>query len=544
MRTLKTLTLLSLFSAFLFSSCTKDIEVEELSAVPAKAKGLKQSGTSFNRVTTIDVGGLGAAEISAFDPKTDRLFVVNVEYLEEEDENDDEIITQLKSEISVFDISEVDNPEYLTSISITGGSPNSVAVQDGKLAVAVEDSNKQANGRVEIYDTSTFQPVISYTVGALPDMVTFSPNGKYIVVANEGEPSQDYLVDPKGSVSIIKPANGQVTTLDFEAFNDQEASLEQQGFRVFGEGPGGPATLAEDVEPEYVVISDNSRIAWVSLQENNGVARINLNTATIEAIYPLGFKDYNDPWNAIDPNDRDNVKILREVPVFGMFQPDGMAYAKIGGMDIVVTANEGDARDYEAFSEEERLDDITLDPSIVNKTIFGDLETLLQPENLGDRLEITTTLGDEDGDGLYEELYSYGARSFSIWSGTGQLLYDSGNDVGTKTLALTPDRFNDNDGRSDAKGGEPESVAILEVNPNQFLLFVGLERNDQVLVYDISNPYQPEFLDILSNIGVDEAPEGLLVVEAKDSPTGNALLIVSNEDSGTVSIYQNGGLEL
>jgi hypothetical protein len=279
----------------------------------------------------------------------------------------------------------------------------------------------------------------------------------------------------------------------------------------------------------------------VSLQENNGLARVNLVSNQIEAIYPLGFKDYSDPFNSIDPSDRDGIKELRTVPAFGMYQPDGIAYANIKGEGIIVTANEGDARDYDAFSEEERIEDLDLDP-----IAFPNAAELQLEENLG-RLEITTTLGDIDGDGDYDELYSYGARSFSIWSETGQLIYDSGNDIGQQTLRLTPDRFNDNDGRSDAKGGEPESVAILQLRNNKWLLFVGLERNDQVLVYDISNPYRPRFLQILSNGGDevgDLAPEGLLVVSEEDSPTGKALLIVSNEDSGTVSIYQNGELEL
>jgi hypothetical protein len=509
MNTMKKLPLLCLALAGLATSCNK---WDDFPGAPGKGKGPKKGDTRFEQVATIQIGGETAAEISAFDPKTKKLFTVNAE----------------ANQISVTDLSEVASPLPVAPIQLAGGTANSVAIHGGILAIAVENTDKQANGSVLVYDTETQQQLAVYPVGPLPDMVTFSPNGKFIVVANEGEPNDDYTVDPKGSVSIIKQATGEVRTLEFDAFNGQEAALESQGFRVFGPG----ADLSMDVEPEYVVISDNSRTAWVSLQENNGIARIDLNSGTIEGIYPLGFKDYSDPFNAIDPSDRDDLKELRPVPAFGMFQPDGMAYVKIRGMDFVITANEGDARDYDGFSEEARVEDILLDP-----TVFPNAGELQAEANLG-RLEITTTLGDADGDGDYDEIYSYGARSFSIWSGTGDLVYDSGNDIAAQTLALTPDRFNDDDGRSDAKGGEPEAVAVLEVNPNQYLLFVGLERNDQILVYDISNPYQPEFLDILSHPG-DEAPEGLIVVEAKDSPSGKALVIVSNEDSGTVTIYQN-----
>lgn len=466
----------------------------------------------FEYKNTIQVGGEAASEISAFCSETNKLFVVNVE----------------SSEISVFDISDINQPITLSSIPVTNGSPNSVAVHDGLLAVAVEASPKQLPGSIKVYDTDSQQLTASYTVGALPDMVTFSPNGQYIVSANEGEPNDDYTNDPEGSVSIIKTATGAVTTLTFEAFNGQENQLREQGFRIFGPG----ASVAQDLEPEYVAISDNSSTAWVSLQENNGMAKINLNTKQIEGLYPLGFKDHSLEVNSLDASDKDDIKELKTWPVLGMYQPDAIAYAKINGQDLIFSANEGDARDYDGYSEEERVDDLNLDPSI-----YAPSENYQEEENLG-RLKTTTANGDTDGDGLVDQIYSYGGRSFSVWSGNGELLYDSGNEIGARTLAETPERFNDDDGRSDDKGAEPESVTLLELPGKRFYLFVGLERNDQVLVYDVSNPMQPEFIQILDHAG-DEAPEGVLVIPSKESPSGKDLLVISNEDSGTVSIYEN-----
>jgi len=472
----------------------------------------KNFEVNFQHKSTIKVGGETASEISAYDSKNKKLFVVNVEL----------------KQISVFNLSDLDNPVEESPIVLSSGSPNSVAVHKGKLAVAVEADFKQNPGSILVFDTDSNTLINSYQVGALPDMVTFSPNGKYIVSANEGEPSDDYTVDPNGTISVIDLELGTINTLNFDAFSSQQSELEAQGFRVFGPG----ATMSTDIEPEYIAVSDNSNYAWVTLQENNGVAKVNLETKIIEAIYPLGFKDYNLAGNEIDASDKDDIKALTNWPVYGVFMPDAISYLKVNGIEYFITANEGDSRDYSGFSEEERIKDVVLDP-----TAFPNADVLQKSANLG-RLKITSTLGDTDGDGDYDKLYSYGARSFTVWTGNGQVVYDSGNDIATQTLNLTPERFNDNDDRSDDKGAEPETVEILKLQGNKYILFVGLERNDQIMVYDISNPAQPVFLDILSHQG-DEAPEGLLAISAVDSPNGKDLLIVSNEDSGTVTIYEN-----
>ncbi|OEJ99100.1 alkaline phosphatase [Flavivirga aquatica] len=468
---------------------------------------------NFQYKTTINVGGEGASEISAYDAVSKKLFTVNVE----------------STQISVNNISNINAPVKETPIDVSSfGSPNSVAVYDGKLAVAVEADPKQNPGKILVYNTADNSLLKQFTVGALPDMVTFSKNGNLIISANEGEPNKDYTIDPMGTISIIDLLDDSVKTLDFTSFNSQKASLEAQGFRVFGPG----ATLAQDIEPEYITVSEDSNTAWVSLQENNGIAKVNLTSKIIEAIYPLGYKDYNATGNNIDASDKDNVTELKNWPVLGIYQPDAITSASINGVEYVFSANEGDSRDYDGFSEEERVDDLTLD-----ETIYPVSSDFQNEANLG-RLKTTTTLGDIDNDGDIDQIYSYGARSFSVWSANGNLLYDSGNSIAVETLKATPARFNDNDKRSDDKGAEPEAVEVLNIGNERYILFVGLERNDQVLMYDVTNPIAPIFLDILSHTG-DEAPEGLLVINAEDSPNGKDLLVVSNEDSGTISFYEN-----
>ncbi|NAS31519.1 alkaline phosphatase [Flavobacteriaceae bacterium R38] len=502
-----------LFFLLFLIACSDDDD----NNTPDPGSGPVNTEVDFQFANTIDVGGEASAEITAFDPSTNKIFIVN---------NDDNLGL---SEISVYDISDINTPVKGVSIDISAtGAPNSVAVSNGVLAVAVEAPIKQNQGSVLVYNTDSQVLQATYTVGALPDMVTFTPDGTSILVANEGEPNDEYTIDPKGSISIIDVASGNVTTLEFDAFNNQEAALEAEGFRVFGPG----ATLAEDVEPEFITVSDDSQTAYVVLQENNGIAVVDLTSNQITEILPLGLKDYSLLGNEIDPSDRDDLKELRSVPAFGIFQPDAIAFTSISGTDYVITANEGDARDYDGFSEEERVEDLTLDP-----TVFPNAATLQEVTNLG-RLEVTNVNGDTDNDNDFDQIVSFGARSFTIWDTSGNIIYDSGNEIASRTLSLTPDRFNDDDGRSDAKGAEPEAVTVLNLGNERYILFVGLERNDQVLVYDITNPASPQFLQILSRAD-DEAPEGLLVIPAADSPSGKDLLLVSNEDSGTVTIFEN-----
>lgn len=486
-------------------SCQNDDD--SVSEVPVN------TSVNFQYKSTINVGGEGAAEISAYDEVSKKLFITNSE----------------SNIISIYNIENLETPIEETAINLSAfGAPNSVATYNGKLAVAVEAPIKQNPGKILVYNTTNLALINQYTVGALPDMVTFSKDGGLILSANEGEPNDDYTVDPVGSVSIINLADNTVNTLGFESFNAQESALETQGFRVFGPG----ADLAKDVEPEYITISEDSKTAWVSLQENNGIAKINLVSKTIEAIYPLGYKDYNQLGNEIDASDKDLETVLKNWNVKGIYQPDAIVAVNIGGIEYVISANEGDSRDYDGFSEEERVEDLILDTTVY--PVSGDYQNEI---NLG-RLKTTTTLGDTDNDNDVDQIYSYGARSFSIWSANGNLVYDSGNSIATETLAMTPARFNDEDKRSDDKGAEPESVDVLNIGNQRYILFVGLERTDQVMVYDITNPLSPTFLTILSHSG-DEAPEGLLVISADKSPSGKDLLVVSNEDSGTVSFYEN-----
>jgi hypothetical protein len=467
----------------------------------------KEDPGTFTEIGSIDIGDAGAAEITAYDPATKKLFVVN---------------NGTVNKIDVLDFSNPAAPVAISSISMApiGGLVNSLDVSKGVLAAAVEAVNKQEPGKVALFNTGDYTLIKTVTVGALPDMVTYSPDGKYIVTANEGEPATDYYNDPEGTVSIISVKdNYAVTTIGFGAFAGQQAALMEKGLRVFGPG----ASFAQDMEPEYVAISSDSRTAWVTLQENNAIARIDLQTKAVTDIFPLGFKHYNVAANAIDPSDRDGGIAFKQQPVYGMYQPDAIAFYLAGSTPLLFTANEGDAREYNAFAEIKRVKDLTLDP-----TAFPDGG--LKSDALLGRLHVTTTLGDLDKDGDFDALYSLGARSFSVWNGiNGQQLYDSGNELDLR--AATAGVYDD--GRSDDKGVEPEGLTIGEVNKRP-VLFVGLERADAVAVYDVSNTGTPRFLKLLP---CGDAPEGILFITAKDSPTRSSLLVVSSENDGVIKVY-------
>jgi hypothetical protein len=901
-------------------------------------------------------GGVGAAEISAFDPKTKRLFVVNFS----------------AAAIDVLDLSDPTQPKKLFAIDVKpyGASANSVAVRDGLVAVAVEASPKTDPGKAVFFDADG-KFINAVTVGALPDMLTFTPNGQKVLVANEGEPNDDYSVDPLGSVSIIDLKGGaknltqaNVKQVTFESF-DNNGSLDAS-IRIFGQKKSGEkSTLAEDLEPEYIAVSHDSKKAWVTCQENNAIAVLDIEAGVFTDLFGLGFKDHNliettlktyefqnlpvlgktekgqeillggfsglwfegkdpsgklnfvthtdrgpnaeptgllrpfllpnftpeivrfevnphngkvtikeriplrvskdvkltglpnitlgggaanspyndetpvdlfnqmlplDPlgadlegivvdkdgsfWmvdeyrpaiyhfdakgvlikryvpigtaaaagkpagtygeevlpavlaqrrqnrgfealamdggklyafiqsplrnpatlsnatlngmrnirivefdpatnatkqyiyimdnpnlggvgntradkigdavalsngeflvierdddavpddpesliekkiyrfkignatdvsaftgnvgatgktvdqltqaellangirpiaktlyadlntvgynkvqkveglalidkntvavlndndfgvsditidtnagtfernsppepivlgiinvlgnNALDASDRDNAINITNWPVKGMYQPDGIAAFRHKGQTFLITANEGDAREWGAFNEEARVSSLTLDP-----TKFPNAATLKQNANLG-RLTVTNKMGDWDNDGDFDELFVFGARSVSIWTEFGQLVWDSGDTLERITAASNPADFNSNnnangtfDTRSDNKGPEPEDVKVAQLWGRTFA-FVGLERIGGVVVFDITDPCNPDFVQYINTRNFtgapgDLGPEGLLVIEAHDSPTKNPLLVVCNEISGTIRIFE------
>ncbi|BAY93855.1 MULTISPECIES: choice-of-anchor I family protein [unclassified Tolypothrix] len=492
--------------------------------------------TNNNTSTLQKVGGFtsaNGAEISAFDPGSDRLFVV------------------AGTTVEIYNVS---NTGALTAAgSLTPGFtaptgteiiPNSVAVKNGTVAVAYAIRNTatgaQLLGQVGFFNAANGSFLNSVEVGNLPDMLTFTPDGTKVLTANEGEPNsygQANSFDPEGSVSIINLANGvanaTVQTAGFTAFNSQIDALKAAGVRIFGPG----STVAQDVEPEYIAFSGDGTKAYVTLQENNAIAILDIASATITDILPLGVKNHNLPGNGIDASDRDGGINIQNWPVVGLYQPDAIASFTANGQTYYITANEGDARDYTGFSEEVRVGgEYVLDP-----TVFPNAATLKNNANLG-RLNVTSASGDTDGDGDFDRIEAFGARSFSIWDASGKQVFDSGDQLEQITASKVPTLFNSEglaagfDTRSDNKGPEPEGVAIGVIN-NRTYAFIGLERTGDVIIYEVTNPNKPTFVQYI-NTPEDVAVEGLTFISAADSPTGKPLLVTTNEVSRTVAVFE------
>jgi 2',3'-cyclic-nucleotide 2'-phosphodiesterase / 3'-nucleotidase / 5'-nucleotidase len=473
---------------------------------------------------------------------------------------------------------------------------NSCAVADNTLAVAVEVFDYQerihADGYVAFYDVSSGgAPVFirAIKVGPQPDSIVFTHDGMRLLVAGEGETTLQEkngdateAKDPEGSISVIsRPpagwksvASANAITLWFQDFNDGGARAGERPPELHRIGPEG-ITWSQMFEPEYIAPSPDDKTAWVVLQEMNAIMILDLaDVPSIREIRYLGVKDGLLPGNEFDASDFDGLDPLgadkttrgrvriAHWPVYLLYQPDTIkAYTAINGKTYYVTANEGDPRNEDwGWQEHVAVSALKLDP----KAFPGiDVGVLKRNDMLG-RLFVTKTAGDANGDGLYENLYAFGARSFSVWDEDGKLVFDSGNDFERTTAKLYGEYYNDwskeflPEGNSPWKGPEPEALSIGKISvpkrgggtgyEDRWFAFIGSEKISGWWIYDITDPTNTEFVTYFSNrdpklppdkdTEADLGPEGSVFVSAADSPTGKPLLIAGNEVSSTTSVYE------
>lgn len=492
------------------------------------------SQIELNYIGSFDPSGTNnsTCEIVVHDSATQRLFTTSA----------------VAGFLDIIDFSDPTMPSVISSVDMNSyGGVTSVAVKNGIVAVASPNADETQNGSVVFFDTNgTFLKQV--TVGALPDMITFSPDGTKVLTANEGQPNTDYSIDPEGSVSIIDISGGivsltqaNVTTLLFTDYNANEASLIASGVRKLKT----TSTLSQDFEPEYITISSDSQKAWVTLQENNAIAEINLVTTTISDVWALGTKDVSLPGNGFDISDNNGQVLISNWPINAFYIPDAVASYTVNGTTYLVTANEGDEKEYTGFNERTTVGagSYTLDSAV-----FPNASVLKQSYNMG-RYRVTNLNGNTDSDTDFEAIHAVGSRSFSIFNtDTKQLVYDSGDDFEMYTSTNFPAIFNaDHEsntpkGRSRAKGPEPEGVTLAKIGSETFA-FISLERVGGVMVYNVTNPNAPIFVDYKNSRSTsayagDHGPEGITYIAAENSPTGMPYVLVANEISGTITIFE------
>ncbi|MCQ9340318.1 choice-of-anchor I family protein [Corynebacterium phoceense] len=551
--------------------CTLAATTLTVPAIPAQATivaspivdSVADASLKVEPLGAYDSGVLGesAAEIVAFHAASKRILAVNAH----------------SGEIDILDASDPAAPHKVGVVSAGGDQEiNSVAVRpDGLAVAAVQQADKTQDGEALFFNAATGKELGRVTIGALPDNVHLTADGKFALLANEGEPSNeltaegtDYVADPTGSVSVIAlpsdaaaPTQADVRTAGFEAYDAKYAAGElDPPIRVFGpsDADSKPST---DFEPEY--ISSVGDTAYASLQEAGAIAIIDIPSATVTDVVPAFIADHSK--TPIDPSNKDDKIELRTLPVKGLSMPDSIGAFTAGDETYFATANEGDAREWGdedgsgVYTDEAEIKDLIEDGKVC--------EGVELPEGFDDtsfagNLKVSTASGWNEEKSCFDEFYAYGSRSFSIYDAAGNVVFDSGSDFEEITARLHEQgvlNFNaDNedpeaDDRSDNKGPEPEALTIGKVGERTYA-FIGAERVGGIFVYDVTDPRNAQYVTYVNNrdfsVGYDDknyeatkaagdlGPEGLTFVDKKDSPNGEYLLISGNEVSGTTTVFK------
>ena len=488
------------------------LKVLVTSSVIILTNSISINAMEINQISSFQIGkGEGYAEMIRYHSQSKSLLVTASE----------------TGTIERISISDPFNLKKLAPFDLSGGNITAVAVYKNLIAASIKEKIVDAPGNVQIFNNNG-KKLAEYKTGALPDNIAFSPDGRYLLTANEGEPSDDYKIDPEGSFTLIDLTNGtQNATVKQIMLNNVKLPA---GARIVKPG----SSFEEDAEPEYIAFSPDGKKAYATLQENNAIATIDIASAKVVSVSGLGFKNVSRISH--DVSNKDGGINMKRWPVLMMYQPDAIVAYETKGSTYLVTANEGDAKDYDGFSEETRVGKLKLD-----KTMFPNANELQKKENLG-RLKTTKTLGDTDGDGDHDIIYAYGGRSFSIWKDDGTLVFDSGNAFENIISKRSPEMFNANgpskiDDRSDDKGPEPEALAIGKINGRTYA-FIGMERNNAIFAYDITLPSDPHMVSYIMPNENHNSPEGLEFISANDSPTGKPLLAVAFEMTGTIGLYE------
>lgn len=504
---------------------------------------------TLSQVGRLETGfhDMSASEVAAYHPGSKRLFVVNG--------------------AEGLDIIDLADPSTPTRTAVRRQlNPTSVAVHGDLVAMSATGKSHASRGIVRFFDPDG-RDLGGVEVGFWPDMLAFTPDGRTLLVACEGECPEPArmddgasTVDPPGSVSLVDLSRGvgeaKVIDLAFDAFESQRSALIERGLRVVAPG----RTLAEDLEPEFIAVSPDGSLAFVTLQENNAIAVIDIPRRTVRSIEPLGFRDCMKPGMGIDPT-VDGVIAPRPVPVLAMYQPDAIAAFEHEGALWLLTANEGEAR---TGSIDEAI--AWREATSTNSATEGRSPPPREPAPWS-ALQVSCVPAPTSFGGAP---CAFGARSVSLWrvdpaSGRITQAWDSGEAIERLVAAHAAVRTEPGrskrprvDARSTAKGPEPEGIALRTIAGRR-LAAITLERANAVVLLDLTEPAQPRFVGFRGErdervepgddadrdggrdrgaAAGDLGPEGACFIPAALSPTGEDLLVVCNEVSGTTTILR------
>jgi len=478
----------------------------------------------------------GSAEIMAYDTRRQTLLVVSAEggVLERFHVRQDETALHLDDlgGINVWaDLRAQDQPGAPRPSALT-----SVAYHAGQDLIAVSvTATKPDDGWVVVYHAEGPAYLGHRTIGSHPDMLTFSPDGRVLYVANEGEAAALGDSSP-GSLAILQlPEDGEPlgqATLRQLYFSEDQVSRTAPPPRV-SQG----WSFRADMEPEYIALSPDGEQAFVTLQENNAIATVDLTQLRVTALWGLGAKDHRLPNQGLDVSDRDGGVNIRPWPLNSFYMPDGIAAYDHQGTTYLVTANEGDSRDLGGYQDTRRVGDLDCPEVPAADGERGPAQRAITnnraEQNMG-RLQVINVTGERCG-----TLTALGSRSFSIWDAEAQRrVFDSGDDFETLGARQGGRAFNDADRRSDQRGPEPEAVTLVTLQGRTYA-FIALERSGFVVVYDITDPLRVQYLTMTQADPARHAgPESMVFLAPEYSPNGRPLLAVAYEYSGSVVVYE------
>ncbi|EOD22463.1 hypothetical protein EMIHUDRAFT_444279 [Emiliania huxleyi CCMP1516] len=405
--------------------------------------------------------GMGAAEKSAYDPMNKIAYAVSEQAV-----------------LSVVDYADPKNPQILFGIDLTDtvaagtGSITDVTVCGGLVAIGATAKVKTEPGVVTIYSSANATTPATmkqkYVVGPLPDMVAWNHDCTKIAVANEGEGvyTDDGLVDPVGSVSIIEGfdvggMDGEVKTVDFAAVAETDEALKAKGVHLplelkaqefydvhsahfsgllnftASRAAYSPAT---QLEPEYLTWSSDGTKVYANCQENSAIVTIDVETHTATRLDALPLKDWSEDGTTegIDTV-KDGKCVLEHKPGFkSMRHPDAIATLTVDGIDYIVTANEGDDKEYGDYESKQKFKDV-ID---TNETFTNEFQefSFFAPDvgsdayaNFGDT-KMSITIGSSGVDysdptkPVFKGAVGFGGRGLSIWKASDMsLVWDSGS---------------------------------------------------------------------------------------------------------------------